>query len=290
MSTDAAIDNDAVAEKLDRAAQLLELQDANPFRVRSYRNAARAVRDLGQPAADVLDQQGVTALTDIRGIGRKLAGAIEEIVDTGRLGLVERLESEVDPEAVLTRVPGVGQTLAARIHEELGVDSLEELERAAHDGRLQRIEGLGEQRIQGMRDALAGMLARSPSRWSRQRRERAEPPVELLLEVDEEYRRKAQAGKLRRIAPRRFNPDGEAWLPILEGVRDGWEFTALFSNTARAHELGKTHDWVVLYYEHDGEEDQCTVVTAGSGRLRGKRAVRGREAECRRYYEQRGEL
>lgn len=67
--------------------------------------------------------------------------------------------------------------------------------------------------------------------------------------------------------------------------RDGWSFTALYSNTARAHDLGKTHDWVVLYYDQDGEEGQATVVTETHGPLGGKRVVRGREAECRRYYE-----
>ena len=75
---------------------------------------------------------------------------------------------------------------------------------------------------------------------------------------------------------------GRAWLPVLHVEKEGWYFTALFSNTARAHELGKTRDWVVIYYERDGEEDQCTVVTERSGALRGRRVVRGREDECAR--------
>jgi len=94
--------------------------------------------------------------------------------------------------------------------------------------------------------------------------------------------------ELRKIAPKRFNPEGEAWLPIMHAEREGWNFTALFSNTARAHELGTTHDWVVIYYERDGYEDQATVVTAKSGPLKGKRVVRGRETECQRYYDQIG--
>ncbi len=55
--------------------------------------------------------------------------------------------------------------------------------------------------------------------------------------------------------------------------------TVLFSNTARAHELGKTHDWVVIYYQKDGPEAQCTVVTEFRGPLKGKRVIRGREHE-----------
>ncbi len=110
------------------------------------------------------------------------------------------------------------------------------------------------------------------------------PPVETLLAVDDEYRHRAARDELRKIAPRRFNPEGQAWLPVLHTERDGWTLSALFSNTARAHELGRTHDWVILYYEHGGDEGQCTVVTETHGPLRGRRVVRGRESECARHY------
>lgn len=108
------------------------------------------------------------------------------------------------------------------------------------------------------------------------------PPVALLLDVDLRYRTEAAAGRLRTIAPHAFNPRGEAWLPILHEERDDWVITALFSNTARAHQLGHTHDWVVIYYHHphDGEEGRATVVTEHDGPWRGHRVVRGREAEC----------
>jgi hypothetical protein len=112
-----------------------------------------------------------------------------------------------------------------------------------------------------------------------------EPPVEMLLDVDREYRERAAAGELRRIAPRRFNPTGEAWLPILHTQRGQWHFTALYSNTARAHELGKTNDWVVIYfYDGDHRERQRTVVTETRGPLAHSRVVRGREAEQLRHW------
>ena len=107
-----------------------------------------------------------------------------------------------------------------------------------------------------------------------------DPTVATLLEVDREYRDKAAAGRLHRIAPRRFNPDHIAWLPVLHERRDGRHFTALFSNTGQAHQLHRTHDWVVIFYE-DG---QCTVVTEYRGALKGMRVVRGREPECLRHY------
>lgn len=106
-----------------------------------------------------------------------------------------------------------------------------------------------------------------------------------LLDVDREYREGAASGALSRIAPRRFNAAGDAWLPILHTQRGDRHYTALFSNTARAHELGKTADWVVVYWDGGSGERQATVITAQQGPLRGHRIVRGREAECARYYE-----
>jgi hypothetical protein len=107
------------------------------------------------------------------------------------------------------------------------------------------------------------------------------PSVEAILAVDAEYRRRAATGGLRRIAPRRFNPSGEAWLPILHETRDGWYFTALYSNTARAHRFGATRDWVVVFYERDGTEGQCTVVTEHAGRA-GQRRPRARHRDLPR--------
>ncbi|MFN0042146.1 MAG: DNA-binding protein, partial [Alphaproteobacteria bacterium] len=115
----------------------------------------------------------------------------------------------------------------------------------------------------------------------------AEPTVEAILDADRIYRAEARAGHLKTIAPRRFNPDGRAWLPILHARRADWHFTVLYSNTARAHELGRTGDWVVVYfYDADHREGQRTVVTESQGPLAGKRVIRGREAECRGHYAQ----
>ena len=110
-----------------------------------------------------------------------------------------------------------------------------------------------------------------------------------LLDVDAAYRREAAARTLKKIAPRRFNPAGEAWLPVLHTTRERRHYTALFSNTARAHEQRKTHDWVVLYYDGQEGERQCTVITSEFGRLKGLRIVRGREGECQEFYREHGE-
>ncbi|HEX9831094.1 MAG TPA: helix-hairpin-helix domain-containing protein, partial [Thermodesulfobacteriota bacterium] len=205
---------------------------------------------------------------------------------TGRTTLLERLEGQVSPEDLFTTVPGIGEELARRIHRELNIDTLEELEITAHDGRLERLAGFGERRVRGIRDTLAGMLSRSVSRRARKLRLQKihdileeQPSIGTILSIDNEYGRRAEAGELPSVAPRRFNPEKRAWLPILHTDRDDWSFTAMYSNSALAHELGMTRDWVIIYYERDGEEDQCTVVTERRGQLAGKRVVRGRESE-----------
>jgi len=160
----------------------------------------------------------------------------------------------------------------------LHLDSLEALEAAAHDGRLRQVPGFGARRAAMVRSALAELLARIRPKAPRAA---DEPDVALLLDVDREYREKAASGRLRRIAPKRFNPSGEAWLPVLHAARDPWHFTALYSNTALAHRLGRTGDWVVIYFHRDARpEGRRTIVTETQGPARGRRVVRGREAEC----------
>lgn len=286
--------NEDVAEILERVGDLLEAQDANPFRVRAYHGGARTVRSLDRPAREILEREGTEGLEELSGIGSSLASAIREIVHTGRLGMLDRLEGEISPEDLFTTVPGIGEELAHRIHDELEIETLEELELAAHDGRLEEVEGFGPRRTRAVRESLGSILSRSVRRRARRIDRRADgrgrvvperPPVDVLLDVDREYREKAEAGELPTIAPRRFNPSGESWLPILHTERGPWRFTALHSNTARAHRLGRTRDWVVLYHERDGHENQCTVVTERQGPLEGKRVVRGRERECREHYD-----
>ncbi|HEX6306359.1 MAG TPA: helix-hairpin-helix domain-containing protein [Anaerolineales bacterium] len=282
--------NREIADVLDQVADLLEIQDANPFRVRAYREGAQSLRTSDHSIAELVREGKSDQITGLRGIGEGLAGTIEEYVETGRSSQLDRLRGEVSPADLFTQVPGIGEELAQRISSHLDIHSLEELEQAAHDGRLEGVEGFGPKRIQAVKASLAGMLSPAAQRRSRRRVSEEEPhedepDVGTLLAVDQEYRIKAGSGELRKIAPKRFNPDKEAWLPILHTERGEWNFTVLYSNTARAHELGKTHDWVVIYYDRNGHEDQCTVVTESRGPLEGKRVVRGREAECRLYYE-----
>jgi DNA polymerase (family X) len=272
--------NNTVAERLDEVARILEVQGANTFRIAAYHRAARTLRSLEQPVDEIVKSEGVDGLLKLPGIGRTLASFIHQLVVTGRLPILDRLRGESDPVALLQTVPGIGRVTAERIYERGGIASLEELEIAAYDGRLSKL-GLGGKRINGIRDSLATRLGRvrSTKRWSG-----IEPSVKEILDVDDEYRRRATAGDLPKIAPRRFNPQHKTWLPILHTTRGERHYSAMFSNTPRAHELHMTSDWVVIYYDGSGGERQCTVITSHYGPLNGRRIVRGREQECTRHY------
>jgi Holliday junction resolvasome RuvABC DNA-binding subunit len=274
--------NFRIARRLEEVAQILQSRGGNPFRVQAYRHAADTLRHLTRPAEEILRQEGEPGLRKLPGIGERLARAIATLLITGRLPMLDRLRGESESGALLASVPGIGKSLAARLHRELGIDTLEQLESAAHDGRLRAITGIGAKRVAGVIDSLSARLGRV--RPIRAAQKSAEPTIAEILDVDREYRNKAAAGALTTIAPRRFNPNREAWLPILHSKRGERHYMALFSNTARAHQMGKTRDWVVLYYDGRDGERQCTVITSQRGPLIGERIVRGRESECLEYY------
>lgn len=274
--------NRDIADKLREMADVLEQQGANPFRAQAYRRGAETVTRLDRDIARLVAEEGIEGLKALPNVGRGIANAVYEMVATGRWSQLERLRGTLDPVQLFQTVPGVGPKTAQLIHDHLHLDSLEALELAAHDGRLEQIPGIGARRAAALRATLATLLGRVRAR----RPAVADgPSVALVLDVDHEYRARAETGALPTIAPRRFNPDGTAWLPVLHTRRGGWHFTVLFSNTARAHELGRTRDWVVVYfYDDHQQEGQHTVVTEGRGALAGRRVVRGREAECLRHY------
>jgi hypothetical protein len=271
------LDNAAAARRLEQAAAILEAQDANVYRVRAYRTAAETVRRLDRPAADILREGGRKALMELPGIGDRLASTLEQLLLTGQMPHLEGLGAK--PEDIFGSVSGIGPAMARQIYDRLHIETLEDLERAAHDGRLADVPGIGPKRLRGIREALAGRFRKAVGGPVPEL-----PPIEDVLTVDELYRERAAAGQLRTVAPRRFNPSGEAWLPVMATRFGGRRWRVMFSNTAAAHEAGRSHDWVVLYFEKDGAKGQCTVVTEDRGAMRGLRVVRGREGECARYY------
>ncbi|MCF7786861.1 MAG: hypothetical protein K9N47_12110 [Prosthecobacter sp.] len=275
--------NQQIAGSLEEVSRILSEQGANRFRVQAYVHAAEALRTLTEPVPDLLAREGLAGLEKIPGVGDTIAHVIRDIVLHGRSGMLERLRGDSDPIAQLASVPGIGKNTAWRLHEELGIESLQELEAAAHDGRLENLAGIGTKRLAGIRDTLAQRLGRLPKPRSSGPLS-TDPTIAEILDVDRQYRADAAAGKIKLVAPRRFNPSGEAWLPVLHTTRGPRHYTVLFSNSAHAHELGKTRDWVILFYDGDGTERQCTVITSTFGPLLGRRIVRGRESECASFY------
>ena len=275
--------NRELAEVLDEIARRLRRQAANPFRVAAYRAAAETVREWGEPLADVYRRDQIAGLEKLPGVGKSIARKLGELIRRGRLRSLESLRRKQAADDTLTSLPMIGPLLAERIRTRLGIDSLEEVYAAAYDGRLRRIAGVGRKRVQAIRESLAVRLNReAPAR--RQIDQADQPPIAVLLEIDRLYRERATTGRLVTVAPRRFNPTGVAWLPILRIERHGHRYTAMYSNSARSHELDHDHDWVVIYRDTKAAFGIWTVLTSQHGPLRGKRIVRGREAECRAYY------
>ena len=272
--------NDQIAHALEEAADLLEAQQSNPFRVRAFRRAARTVLESPESISDLARNVGPAALKRLPGIGEGLAGLIDDYVRSGGDRLNHRDLADSAAAQLLGLLPGIGDVLARRIVEELHVDSLEDLEAAIYDGRLERVEGFGTRRTAALRQILNSLLSGRLQRRARglARRFRADlPPVDLLLKVDAEYRRRALEGTLPLVAPRRMNPLRVAWLPVLTLDEGGWKFRAMFSNTPQAHALGRTRDWVVIFARRAGENHQCTAVTETRGPSAGRRVIRGRQ-------------
>ncbi|HJL19081.1 MAG TPA: helix-hairpin-helix domain-containing protein, partial [Sandaracinaceae bacterium LLY-WYZ-13_1] len=170
--------NEEIACDLEEASELLRVQGADRWRVRAFREAAHTLRTLREPVVQTLDRGGRDALVALPTIGRSIAAAIEEMAHRGRWSMLDRLRGEVSPEEVLMTVPGMGETLAHRVHEALGIETLEDLEVAAHDGRLEQVPGFGPRRARAVREVLASQLARSTRR--RARRAPSLPPAPPL--------------------------------------------------------------------------------------------------------------
>lgn len=148
------MNNAQIAAAFDEIADILEFQDANPFRVRAYRNGARTVRDLPASVETMLadpDQK----LTDLQGVGADLAEKITTLSRTGELPMLKELRAQV-PESVLAllRVPGLGPKKAAALHRELKIATLDQLRAACEAQQVRGLKGFGEKTEQMI---LAGL-------------------------------------------------------------------------------------------------------------------------------------
>ncbi len=169
--------NADIAVKFARLADLLEIEGANPFRVRAYRQAALTIDDLPHSLADMVARG--EDLSKLPGIGADLAEKIKEIVTTGRLALLEEVEQRTPPTLVeLLDVPGLGPKRVKALHERLKIDSMDQLEAAVRSGQIRALPGFGEKTETSIRLHLE-------HRWKHKQRIRlkdAEEVAERLLE------------------------------------------------------------------------------------------------------------
>lgn len=135
--------NEQIAANFEELADLLEIQGANPFRIRAYRNASRTIESLTDSIESLIASE--SDLTELQGIGKDLAGKIAELVETGTLEQLEELKSEVPPGVLdMMRLPGVGPKKAAVLFKELNLTGLPELKEAAAAGQIQQLKGFGK--------------------------------------------------------------------------------------------------------------------------------------------------
>jgi len=135
--------NADIAAVFEEIADLLEIQGANPFRIRAYRNAARVIGELSQEVSRLLEKG--EDLTRLPGIGDDLAGKIKEIAGSGHCSLLDRLHAELPPAITeLLKIPGLGPKRVKALYHDLDVQTIEQLYRAARDGRIRVLPGFGE--------------------------------------------------------------------------------------------------------------------------------------------------
>ncbi len=153
--------NPTIAAALDRIAELLERDGVEPTPVAAYRRAARIIAAEPRPVAELVEEDGVEALHGL-GIGYLISGLVTDWIRSGELPLLERLERRHDPEACLTRVPGIGPRLAREV-KQLGITSVDALHDAAREGRLASVCGFGPKRIALIRATLRSRRERRPA-------------------------------------------------------------------------------------------------------------------------------
>lgn len=147
--------NTELSRLLEEAADLLELQGANSFRVRAYRSAAQTLLQLTSPVEDVRGTPG-KSLTDLPGVGKDMAQKIADAIDTGTFPLLEELRAEFPATMLqLLRLPGLGPKKAAQLYRELQIHSLDDLQQAAEAGRIAAVKGFGKKSEQALLESLA---------------------------------------------------------------------------------------------------------------------------------------
>jgi DNA polymerase (family 10) len=193
-----AVHNRDVAEIFNEIADILDIEGENQFRIRSYRNAARTVSDLSGNVSEMVERG--EDLSELTGVGKDLAGKIREIVETGSLKQLEQLRRETPPRLRdLMSIGSLGPKRVKQLHEELGIDGPEDLEKAARQGKVREIEGFGEKTEQKiLRDVEKVKEGAGERRFLWSEMEEYAEPLVAYLEEAEGIEKIAVAGSYRR--------------------------------------------------------------------------------------------
>ena len=238
------MENIEIARRLEELADLLEIQGANPFRIRAYRNAIRTIGGLTRPLAESLAEG--EDLTELPGIGKDLASHIQELVETGALELLEEVAQEVPRElATLTRLDGVGPKKAQKLWKELDVTTVDELEDAAQGGKVQALSGFGKKSVEKILRAIQDYRNRQGRFLRAEAIQYLRPLLRSLEELD-------AVAKLEVAGSYRRGKETVGDIDLLARVEDQGDraevmeaFTG-FSGVARVEMAGETRGSVVL--------------------------------------------
>jgi DNA polymerase (family 10) len=189
------MDKDQVAAVLVNIATLLELKDENPFKTRAYTNAARALEGLSEPLDKIIADE---KLGEIKGIGESMQKKIHELVTTGKLAYYEELKAATPPGLVLMLdIPGLGPKKIKAMHDELGVETIEQLEQACKDGKVAKLKGFGEKTQKNICDGIERRRSYASRHLISDALTLAEPLLEALRSHPDVIRC-SPAGSLRR--------------------------------------------------------------------------------------------
>ncbi len=150
------MDNAAIARRFYRLAALMEVRDDDPFRWRSYRNAAEAIEVWPTPLKEIAEKEGIAGLQEIPGVGKAIAGKVIDLLKKGTFDAWDRLVAET-PETVLDllELPGIGPKTAALLHQRFKVSSLADLKAFVDGGGLELVDGIGAKTAEKIKEALS---------------------------------------------------------------------------------------------------------------------------------------
>lgn len=149
------MDNAAIARRFYRLSALMEVRGDDPFRLRSYRNAAEAIEVWPTPLKEIAEKEGVAGLQEIPGVGKAIAGKVIDLLNKGSFDAWDRLVKET-PETVLDllEIPGIGPKTAALLHQRFKVASLPDLKAFVASGGLDMVDGIGPKTAERIKEAL----------------------------------------------------------------------------------------------------------------------------------------